>query len=235
MIEKVVIQNDEIYGVPFRADLIPISNKTSRPQYPMNPTSITVHNTGNSNKGADAEVHTEYVDDTTSYVSWHFTVDDKQIIQELPINESAWHAGDGTYGKGNRSSIGIEICEQEGIDWARARSNAVKLIVWLFNNVESIQNVVPHKEWTGKYCPHKILDEGWELFVDDIKKYFGSVNRGDDVKMSWQQKIGIEAIRSLGEKDLIKDVDGWCEKDLMEPTPLWLFFEMINRVTTREG
>lgn len=168
MIKDGIIQIDNIYSTPFKVDLIPKNNTSSRPAYEMNPTSITVHNTGNSKKGANAEMHTEYVDNTTAYVSWHFTVDDKQIIQELPIIESAWHAGDGKTGKGNRTSIGIEICEQEGIDWEKAKENGIKLIKFLIENVSTIEGVVPHQHWTGKYCPHLILDEGWDKFMAQI-------------------------------------------------------------------
>ena len=28
-------------------------------------------------------------------ISFHFAVDDKEIIQCLPLNRNAWHAGDG--------------------------------------------------------------------------------------------------------------------------------------------
>ena len=33
--------------------------------------------------------------DSTS-ISWHFTIDETECIQHLPLNEVAWHAGDGT-------------------------------------------------------------------------------------------------------------------------------------------
>ena len=89
-------------------DFIPIENKTSRPRYAMKPQYITIHNTGNSSKGANAEMHTQYVDNTPEYLSWHFTVDDKNIFQDLPLDETAWHAGEGE-GDGNMKSIGIEI------------------------------------------------------------------------------------------------------------------------------
>lgn len=175
MIQNGIIQTDNINGIPVFIDLIPTSNKTSRPQKPMSPTSITVHNTGNSKKGADAEMHTEYVDETEFYVSWHFTVDDVAIYQELPINEISYHAGDGGNGKGNTTSISIEICEHVGINWDKAKRNAINLINFLTKNVSTIKHIVPHKNWksrrypNGKYCPHRILDEGWDKFIQDIK------------------------------------------------------------------
>lgn len=177
-----IIKKDYIYGVPFKVDLIPESNGTSRPGYPMIPEYITIHNTGN--KKADAEANSEWLDKTTKYVSWHFTVDDKQIIQELPINENAWHAGDGKDGTGNRKSIGIEICEYEGIDWEKAKNNACKLIKFLIKNVKTLKGIdciVPHQHWSGKYCPHKILDEGWDKFIERVKKYMNSKYIGYEI------------------------------------------------------
>lgn len=49
--------------------------------------------------------------------------------------------------------------------------------------------------------------------------------------MSWQQKLGVKAIKDLHEKGLLNNVDSWSQKDLTEPTPLWAFFEIINRAT----
>lgn len=150
-------------------DLIPTTNRTSRPGYKMQPKYITIHNTGN--KKADAHANSQYVDTTTNYVSWHFTVDDKRIYQELPTTEVAWHAGDGGQGPGNRTSIAIEVCEHQGIDWEQAKLNAAKLTALLMreHNIP-ITNVVPHKKWSGKQCPHLILAEGWDKFVDLVRQ-----------------------------------------------------------------
>ena len=41
--------------------------------------------------------------------SFHFAVDDKEVVQGLPLDRNGWHAGDGN-GKGNREGIAIEIC-----------------------------------------------------------------------------------------------------------------------------
>lgn len=173
MIKDGLLQIDKIGKAAFAVDLIPKENTTSRPANAMTPTSITVHNTGNKNTGADAESHTNYVDRTTTYVSWHFTVDDKEIFQELPLDENAWHAGDGGSGPGNRTSIAIEICEHKGIDWPTARANGIALIVFLLKELDLLPvDVVPHQKWSGKYCPRVILDEGWDDFMDDVEALY---------------------------------------------------------------
>ncbi|WP_077317564.1 N-acetylmuramoyl-L-alanine amidase [Virgibacillus proomii] len=151
-------------------DFIPVSQKKQRPGFRMNPKYITVHNTANSNKGADAEMHSRYLHNGAGgrTVGWHFTVDDKEIYQHLPTNENGWHAGDGN-GNGNMKSIGIEICENSDGDFDKAVKNAQWLIKKLMkkHNI-SISNVVPHKHWTGKNCPRLLLGM-WETFKDGIR------------------------------------------------------------------
>src|SRR5690625_7246745 len=71
-------------------DYVSKSQKKQRPGYAMSPKYITVHNTANANKGANAEMHARYLHNGAGgrSVGWHFTVDDTQIIQHLPTNES---------------------------------------------------------------------------------------------------------------------------------------------------
>ena len=108
-----------------KQDFIPKSNK-NRPGYFMEPKYITVHNTSNTARGANALSHSKYVKNSSTNTSWHFTVDDGSVIyQHLPLNENGWHAGDGNKGTGNRQSIGIEICENVDGNFAQATDNAI--------------------------------------------------------------------------------------------------------------
>jgi N-acetylmuramoyl-L-alanine amidase CwlA len=229
MIENGIIKVDNIDGVPVIVDLIPVSNKYARPGNPMAPTTVTIHNTGNTNKDANGQMHTEYVDNVKDYVSWHFTVDDFAIYQELPVNENAWHAGDGGEGPGNRTSIAIEICEQPGINWEKAKENAVKLLYFLKQNITSLQAdfIVSHQKWSGKYCPHRILDEGWQLFIDQYTRYAKSKEKPfADYKYE-----GLEWFKTQG---LIQDYDGW-HKLLDDSMPVWAVLVFIKRAFERKG
>ncbi len=75
---------------------------------------IVIHNTGNPVPTATAKAHANYIRslcaDPVRQVSWHYTVDDKEIYHHVPDNENAWHASDGSFGEGNFYGIGIEIC-----------------------------------------------------------------------------------------------------------------------------
>ncbi|OIK22129.1 N-acetylmuramoyl-L-alanine amidase [Bacillus amyloliquefaciens] len=152
--------------VKITQDFIPVGHN-NRPGYAMNPAYITVHNTANTARGASAAMHARYEKNPETPTSWHFTVDDKEIYQHLPLNENGWHAGDG-HGTGNRKSIGIEICENSDGDFEKAVANAQWLIKKLMKDQGiSLANVVPHQHWSGKYCPRKLLDR-WDSFKAGI-------------------------------------------------------------------
>lgn len=166
--------------VSIKKDLIPKSNG-NRPGYAMNPDFITIHNTSNTDKGADAKMHANYVKQPDTAVSWHFTVDDSEIYQHLPLNENGWHAGDGTNGTGNRKSIGIEICENADGDFDKAVKNAQWLIKKLMKDYHiSLDRVVPHKKWSGKNCPDRLLNS-WESFKKGINGSDDSANKAPKI------------------------------------------------------
>ncbi|WP_178897072.1 peptidoglycan recognition protein family protein [Bacillus altitudinis] len=143
-------------------DFIPKSNR-NRPSNYMKPLYITVHNTANTAKGANAASHAAFIKRSSTGVSWHYTVDENCIYQHLPLNENGWHAGDGR-GTGNMKSIGIEICENSDGNFEKAVENAQWLIRQLMQDQGiPLANVVPHKRWSGKNCPRKLLNR-WGSF-----------------------------------------------------------------------
>ncbi|MDD2495227.1 MAG: N-acetylmuramoyl-L-alanine amidase [Tissierellia bacterium] len=173
-------------GIKIIQHLIPISNTLARPQYPMIPEYITIHNTGNP--GASALANSMYVDNVDTYKSWHFTVGSNEVYQELPITESAWHAGDGKTGTGNRKSIGIEIAEVDG-----AEGTAIRFVAQLVNATKiKIENIVPHQRWSGKYCPRLILPH-WDKFIENIQKEMESDNMTvQEAEKIIQEKAGLD-------------------------------------------
>ena len=132
---------------------------------------ITIHETGNAAKGADAAAHAAYLDSDAGerdMVSWHYTVDDHAIVQHLPDYETAYHAGDGKDGPGNTTSIGVEICVNAGGDFEAAKANAAALVRLLMEEHGiSIDRVVQHNHWNGKDCPKTIRATAgaWEAFL----------------------------------------------------------------------
>lgn len=132
---------------------------------------ITIHETGNAARGADAAAHGSYLNSVAgeaALVSWHYTVDDHAIVQHLPDGETAYHAGDGPKGTGNARSIGVEICVNADGDFAKARENAASLVRLLMEEHGTpIGHVVQHNHWNGKDCPYTIRHTSgtWEAFL----------------------------------------------------------------------
>lgn len=158
-------------GIAIQEHIISGGRK-NRPGRDTNPdTYITIHETGNAAKGADAAAHGAYLDSAAgedALVSWHYTVDDHAIVQHLPDYETAYHAGDGKDGPGNTTSIGIEICVNAGGDFAQAQANAAALVRLLMEEHGiSADRVVQHNHWNGKDCPKTIraTTGAWEAFL----------------------------------------------------------------------
>lgn len=152
--------------------LIPASNKFTRPGIAMSPEYITIHETDNTDKGANALAHAKLQQrGNDRQASWHFSVDDGDTIyQSIPTNEVSWNAGDGN-GDGNMKSISIEICVNEDGNFTQSKKNAAWLVRYLMDKYNiPINKVVQHNHWSGKDCPQQIRAEknGWDNFIAQV-------------------------------------------------------------------
>lgn len=141
--------------------------------YSMNATRIVVHNTAND---ASARNEIQYMINNRNEVSYHYAVDDKEIVQGIPENRNAWHAGDGGNGVGNRQGIAIEICYSKsgGARFDAAEVLAAKFIASkLKEKGWGIDKVTKHQDYSNKYCPHRTLDKGWQRFLNMIQAELG--------------------------------------------------------------
>ncbi len=143
--------------------------------YKMKPTRIVVHNTAND---ASALNEISYMNNNNNETSYHYAVDDKMIVQGLPLDRNGWHAGDGN-GKGNREGIAIEICYSKsgGSKFDKAEENAADLIAYLLKQYGwGINKVTKHQDYAKKYCPHRTLDKGWDRFIKIVESRLGSTS-----------------------------------------------------------
>lgn len=138
--------------------------------YTMTPEFIVIHNTAND---ASAANEIAYMIRNDNQVSFHYAIDDKEIVQGIPENRNAWHAGDGKSGDGNRKGLALEICYSKsgGERFLEAEKLAAKFIASkLKEKGWGIDKVKKHQEFSGKYCPHRTLDLGWNRFINMIKE-----------------------------------------------------------------
>lgn len=150
-------------------NLVEKSKYSIKCPYAMTPTRVVVHNTAND---ASAKNEIAYMKRNNNQVSFHYAVDDKEAVQGILENRNAWHSGDGGNGKGNREGIAIEICYSKsgGAKFDKAEANAVELIVDILKRYGwGIDKVTKHQDYSGKYCPHRTLDMGWERFIGMIE------------------------------------------------------------------
>ena len=216
-------------------NLVSQSKYSVKCPYSMTPEFIVVHNTAND---ATAANEVKYMISNNNQVSFHFAVDDKEIVQGLPLDRNAWACGDGANGKGNRKGIQIEICYSKsgGARFENAEKNAAKFIAQLLKERGwGVDKVKKHQDFSNKYCPHRTLDKGWASFVNMIKDYLNELNKpvqstqsssisvGDKVKVkttathyatgqsmaSFVKGSTYEVTRIDGNKLLLSDIVSW--------------------------
>lgn len=193
-------------------NLVPQSKYNIKCPFEMNAEYITVHNTAND---ATAKNEIAYMINNNNEVSFHYAVDDKETVQGLPLNRNGWHCGDGN-GTGNRKSVGIEICYSKsgGDKFIKAEQNAVELIVQLLKERGwGIDRVKKHQDWSGKYCPHRTLDMGWDRFIKMIETALnGAKNEPTpiiDNKVNVYYRVRTQKHGWLSEVKNLEDYAGW--------------------------
>lgn len=216
-------------------NLVSESKYSVKCPYSMTPEFIVVHNTAND---ATAANEVKYMISNNNQVSFHFAVDDKEVVQGLPTDRNAWHAGDDGSGRGNRYGIAVEICYSKsgGARFENAEKNAAKFIAQLLKERGwGVDKVKKHQDFSNKYCPHRTLDKGWASFVNMIKDYLNELNKpvqstqsssisvGDKVKVkttathyatgqsmaSFVKGSTYEVTRIDGNKLLLSDIVSW--------------------------
>lgn len=157
-------------------DYIPrgASNRPGRPN-PMN--YVTIHNTGNTRAGANAQAHANFVKSQAArdaWVSWHYTIDDEGGFQHLPDNEDAFHASSE---RGNRQSIGIEIAINSDGNLLKATDNAAMFTGALCRMYGiPLDNVRQHNSWcpSRQNCPAQIRagqPYDWNAFIQKVREF----------------------------------------------------------------
>lgn len=156
--------------VPIKENLVPKDKYAIKCPYTRTPTRVVIHNTANDAPAANEISYMRYND---LEISFHYAVDDVNIVQGIPEKRNAWASGDG-HGKGNMEGIHIEICYSKsgGEKFDKAEQNAAEFTASLLKKYGwGIDKVTKHRDYDGKYCPHRTLDRGWQRFLSMVKRY----------------------------------------------------------------
>lgn len=220
-----------------KQNLVASENYSVKCPHSMTAEFIVVHNTAND---ATAQNEVAYMIGNKNQVSFHYAVDDQEVVQGVPINRNTWHAGDGN-GEGNRKGISIEICYSKsgGTRFDQAEKNAAHFIATLLRERGwGIEKVKKHQDFRNKYCPHRTLDKGWNGFIQMIKSYLNDIpvtsssgfRVGDKVRvkesatqyatgqaLAWFVKGSIyEVTKVAGDRLLLSDIISWVWIDDVE-------------------
>ena len=220
-----------------KQNLVASENYSIKCPYSMTAEFIVVHNTAND---ATAQNEVAYMIGNKNQVSFHYAVDDQEVVQGIPINRNAWACGDGANGKGNRKGIQVEICYSKsgGTRFDQAEKNAAHFIATLLRERQwGIEKVKKHQDFRNKYCPHRTLDKGWNGFIQMIKSYLNDMpvtssdfKVGEKVRvkesatqyatgqaLAWFVKGSIyEVTKVAGDQLLLSDIISWVWIDDVE-------------------
>ena len=159
----------------------------------MRPQWITIHETslGTEVRPADRDfcwyhklLHNE------STIGYHFLVqarygEDAVIYQFLETCVSTHHTGNSI---GNSTSIGIERLVNVETDFEVAIMAQAKLAATLMHIYDiPIGHVVPHKYWSEKECPSRLLAGmygGWDGFIEKVQYCFDNKDFIEGITMS---------------------------------------------------
>jgi len=191
----------------FIVDRIPLNTPNSRrPGTKMTAETITIHNTANPTSTARNERGWLTNPSNTRTASYHYVVDSEHVIECIPQTEVAYHAG---HSVGNRTSIGVEICESG--DYAKTLENATKFVAVLLDaRGWGVERLRRHFDWSGKNCPRKMNNDGvwsgWHAFKTavqiELERLKGSYKMNpDDANTIIQTWIGPAWNFSQSEED----------------------------------
>lgn len=186
---------------------------------------LVIHDTGNSNKGAGAFAHRNYVENNKRGASAHYFVDDKVIVQYVGDSLSAGSVGDGKgkYGITNANSLSIEMCINSDADYAKTYKNTVELTKNLMKKFNiPIDRVVRHYDASRKSCPNHMRQNNWSKwwkFKEDIKK-----------PIEWQIDLSKDSV--FGEKN--EDYFSTNGLKIIKTIPSKIYIQQLGGKTLRE-
>jgi len=169
----------------YKQDHIPRSTPHNRrPANKLEAITITIHSTGNPSSTAANERAWLTNPSNTRTASYHIVVDEKEAIEVLPLNESAWHSGDGSgLNSGNRKGIGIEICER---NYEKSLDNAIELVVKMLKERNwGIDRLRRHYDFSGKNCPRMMNADGkWTGWYDFLRVVESKLKENNEKKVT---------------------------------------------------
>lgn len=161
--------------IQFEIQLTPAWRTCNRSGRRLNWTGIRQHETGNTRVGAGARMHANWQYNGTEghpdgCVAVHFYVENKLVIQTLPVNEQGIHSGDA----GNQTQVAIEACVNADANWNTTKDTTARLEAGL----QFLAGFTPEADmWMhheGSGCPPN-LRAVWPAFERQVRQYLNAI------------------------------------------------------------
>jgi N-acetylmuramoyl-L-alanine amidase CwlA len=177
---------------------------------------VVIHYTGNTGRGANAVANRNYFNNTTTYASAHYIVDDHSIIRCIPDNEVAWHVGAKSYtpigmtikenATPNYYLIGIEMCVNSDGDWNKTYQYTAELAAFLLRKYNlTMDNLYRHYDITGKLCPAMMVNNAeWSKFRLAVATVIGAAQQPAQPKPAPNPRTTIK--RPVGYDEYFSDL-----------------------------
>ena len=170
-------------GQQYKANL-PLSRGTGKAA------AVCIHNTGRITTAAGTTPAEQYTRATwpncnMGSVRVHYFVDWESAWQNLREDEVGWHAGDGSYGPGNNTTISIEIIMNgsgDEKDKAAERNGALLAAILMRRHGLALDpGLQNHHHYSpgGKNCPVYLLPH-WQAFTEQVGGYLEAVRAAAD-------------------------------------------------------
>jgi N-acetylmuramoyl-L-alanine amidase len=174
---------------------------------------IVSHSTGNP--GSTAYGNRHYFDTQQPPASAHTFIDDRYILEIIPLDEKAWHvrynspADNQLYGKdANDAAIGVELCYGGKINFKEAYDRYVWYHAYLCDKfgLNPLEHIISHMKLDPKRRTDPInalRPEGisWSAFLEDVKEAYDEYFKSKTIKRDQPKTKGSTVTLPVGKGD----------------------------------
>jgi N-acetylmuramoyl-L-alanine amidase CwlA len=231
---------------PITQDFLQVGKEHNRPGTPLAPQGLTVHET--ATPGASSSNESAYFHNAYREASAHFFVDYSAIVQIIPENEIAWHAGP----TANHRDLSVELChftdpEKFQETWKRGVWLAADICLRYGFDPGNIYQMHTHawvsETWgetdhtdpIGYFTAH---GKSWADFVAAV------INEMEEISMAklidkypnWYD-LGVQALKNLEARGVFNSSEQHIEilKKAGENDQAWLGFVGLDRIAEKAG
>jgi|SRR5690625_1698715 len=179
-----------------------ITNTKARSKQRNNVKFLVSHETANNNAGADN--HFQYFNNITFQASAHTFIDDKKILEIIPLNEKAWHVQYNQdkrvlgLGYANDNAIGIELCRPGNFKQAYDRYVWYHAYLCKKFGLQPKKHIIQHSKLdpARRSDPESWLNPNgvtWNKFISDVQSYYDNWESKPSKSSSKLYKVQIGA------------------------------------------